>query len=176
MNQAIATRKPTLLLAAILLFAVATASSQTFTDLYNFGTNSGDPLATSYIGAFTQGRDGNLYSTSERGGTFGKGTVFQLTPAGKMKVVYNFDGTSGNIPQGGLTLGTDGNLYGTTSFGGTNNIGVVFKLTTSGKFTVLHNFMNNGDGLGPHAAPTQVPTETFTVRFFKRSGLGPCTN
>jgi len=38
------TRKMTLLVLAVILpLAATTASSQTYTDLYNFGTNSGDP-------------------------------------------------------------------------------------------------------------------------------------
>src|SRR6266568_894958 len=118
-----------LVLAAILLFAATTASSQTYSDLYNFGTNTGDPRNPSWPGVFAQGRDGNLYSTSQAGG-IGHGTVFQLTPAGKVKVLYQFPGFGG--PQGGLTLGTDGYLYGTTRFNGSSNEGTVFKIATDG--------------------------------------------
>ena len=57
-------RTSLLVLAAILLFAATTASSQTYSDLYNLGSNSGDPTSPLYIGAFTQGRDGNLCASS----------------------------------------------------------------------------------------------------------------
>jgi hypothetical protein len=43
--------------------------------LYDFGTNTGDPRNPSWPGVFAQGRDGNLYSTSQTGG-IGYGTVF----------------------------------------------------------------------------------------------------
>jgi uncharacterized repeat protein (TIGR03803 family) len=109
-------RKITLLvLAATLLLVSMTASSQTYKVLYNFGTNTDDPRSPSWSGVFAQGRDGNLYSTSQVGGTEGHGTIFQLTPEGTVKVLYSFPvGTTNN----GLTLGTDGYLYGTTSSGG----------------------------------------------------------
>jgi uncharacterized repeat protein (TIGR03803 family) len=144
-----------LVLAVALLFGVTAAHSQTYSDLYNFGTKTGDPRVPSYIGAFTQGRDGNLYSTSQYGGTSDKGTVFQLTPGGQMKVIHSFDTSTEYHPTGGLTLGIDGKLYGTTGFGGTHNLGTVFKITTGGILTVLHNFADTGDGLTPLAAPTQ---------------------
>jgi hypothetical protein len=40
------------------------SQAQTFSVLYNFGTNSGDPLNPGTTGATAQGRDGNLYSTA----------------------------------------------------------------------------------------------------------------
>jgi uncharacterized repeat protein (TIGR03803 family) len=112
------------MLAVAILFGATAASAQTFTfrKLYDFGKNTGDPRNPSWPGVFAQGRDGNLYSTSQAGG-IGYGTVFQLTPAGKVKVLYKFPlGTNshGGSPQGGLTLGTDGYLYGTTLYLGSS--------------------------------------------------------
>src|SRR5579871_4531934 len=101
-------------LAAItaLLLAVVTsvaARAQTYSVLYNLGSNSGDPINPAWIGLFAQGRDGNLYSTSQNGGAYGYGTVFQLSPSGTMKVLHSFSNTSsdGAVPYGGLTLGLD---------------------------------------------------------------------
>ena len=54
-------------LALSLLAAVAHA--QTYSDLYNFGDGSGDPLNPQYSGIVAQGRDGNLYSTTPKGGS-----------------------------------------------------------------------------------------------------------
>ena len=79
------------MLAVALLFCVTAASAQTlpFKKLYDFGTKTGDPHNPSWPGVFAQGRDGNLYSTSQAGG-IGYGTVFQLTPAGGVKVLHQF--------------------------------------------------------------------------------------
>jgi uncharacterized repeat protein (TIGR03803 family) len=110
---------------------------------------------------------GNLYGTSVEGGTFGSGTVFELTRAGTgwtHTVLYNFtSGADGGQPYGGVTLDAQGNLYGTAVVGGTGGncvdggCGVVFKLTNSGASwseTVLHNFTGGNDGYGPGGGVT----------------------
>lgn len=143
---------------AMLLLGVgasATAHAQTYTDLYNLGSKSDDPTDPGWLGLFAQGRDGNLYSTSQTGGT-GFGTVFQLSPAGKMTVLYSFQNKKdGAFPKSGLTLGTDGSLYGTTSAGGSVGYGTVFKITTGGSFKVLHNFNGNTEGTPADTPPIQ---------------------
>jgi uncharacterized repeat protein (TIGR03803 family) len=164
------------------LFAVATlalgliaaaAHAQTYTDIYNFGDQSGNPQSPEYSGIVAQGRDGNLYSTSPAGGTGGLGTVFRMTAQGAVTVLYNFDGTHGNVPYGGLTLGTDGNFYGTTSAGGSSNLGVVFQITPAGVLTVLHNFVS-ADGYSAYAPPIQGTDGNFygTAIFGGVSGYG----
>ncbi len=118
---------------------------------------------------------GNLYGTTQRGGTGGGyGTVFQLTPHanGKWteKLLRSFggDGKDGASPWAGVILDAAGNLYGTTNHGGTDRsgcifqqqgqgCGTVFQLTpgANGKWTetVLHSFSNNGkDGYEPQAS------------------------
>jgi uncharacterized repeat protein (TIGR03803 family) len=157
-----------LVLAAILLFTASatTLHAQKYTDLYNLGSSTGDPANPAWIGLFTQGRDGNLYSTTQGGGTLVKGvaygTVFQLTPAGKMTVLYSFQNkTDGVFPNSGLTLGTDGSLYGTTPAGGSTGFGTVFKITTSGQFTLLHTFNGGTEGAPANAAPIQGPDGNF---------------
>ena len=105
---------------------------------------------------------GNLYGTTDNGGTYHDGTVFELTPAAggtwTEKVLHNFNlnGTDGALPLGSLILDAAGNLYGTTSNGGTyTSRGTVFELTpTAGggwTETVLHSFGNGTDGVTPEA-------------------------
>ena len=158
-------------LALSLLAAVAHA--QTYSDLYNFGDGSGDPLNPEYSGIVAQGRDGNLYSTTPKGGSNALGTVFKITPQGVVSVLYNFDGTHGKVPYGGLTLGTDGNFYGTTSAGGSTNLGVVFQITPAGALTVLHTFAS-GEGYSAYAPPIQASDGNFygTTIFGGASGYG----
>jgi uncharacterized repeat protein (TIGR03803 family) len=165
-------RKITLLvLAATLLLVSMTASSQTYKVLYNFGTNTDDPRSPSWSGVFAQGRDGNLYSTSQAGGTEGHGTIFQLTPEGTVKVLYSFPvGTTNN----GLTLGTDGYLYGTTSSGGAFNTGSAFKIATNGTaYTTLYSFKPGVSGYTPITAPIQGVDGNFygTTAYGHTTGL-----
>jgi len=80
---------------------------------------------------------GNLYGTSEGGGEYGYGFVFELSPmAGGIwtaTVLYNFCSQKGcpdgANPVNGLIMDPAGNLYGTTTFG--SSIGV-FELSPSG--------------------------------------------
>src|ERR1700722_1414755 len=101
-----------------LVLAVSVAHAQTYTDLYNLGDATGDPLSPQFSGIVAQGRDGNLYSSTPAGGSSAMGAVFKITPQGTLSVLHSFNGTLGKVPYGGLTLGTDGNFYGTTSSGG----------------------------------------------------------
>src|SRR5215472_15325398 len=70
----------------------------------------------------------------------GCGTVFKITPRGKLSILHRFDFMDGDGPHAGLVQGTDGNFYGTTVYGGTNNDGTVFKITPEGTLTTLHSF------------------------------------
>jgi uncharacterized repeat protein (TIGR03803 family) len=106
---------------------------------------------------------GNLYGTTTRGGTFGWGTVFELSPkAGggwNEAVLHSFNdvGTDGFFPVAGLLIDAAGNLYGTTTGGGANGGGgTVFELTpqSGGNWTetVLHSFAGGpNDGADPAA-------------------------
>jgi uncharacterized repeat protein (TIGR03803 family) len=76
---------------------------------------------------------GNLYGTTQYGGTYYVGTVFELTPkAGggwTEKIVHNFDSNNhkdGYSPVAGLIIDATGNLFGTTYSGGTYGYGTVF--------------------------------------------------
>jgi uncharacterized repeat protein (TIGR03803 family) len=138
---------------AMILAAATTARTQTFSVLYDFGTNGTAGANPSNPGILAQGRDGNMYGTTVNGGTNGVGTVFQITPAGTSTVIYSFNEAQGFAPYAGLTLGTDGNFYGATTYGGTSGFGTLFQITSSGKLTVLYNFTGGTDGLYPSAPP-----------------------
>jgi len=153
---------PALLVLAIVALTIPAAYSQTFSVLYNFGTNAGDPMQPQWAGVVAQGRDGNLYSTTAPGGTNNVGAMFKITPSGILTVPYNFDATAPFpfSPLSGLTLGTDGNFYGTSYVGGTSDGGTVFKITASGMATVLHSF-SGSDGSQPYAPPIQGTDGNF---------------
>ena len=156
------------LVLAVALGFVPMAHAQIFSVLYDFGAKTGDPLNPGLPGLIAQGFDGNLYSTSANGGTQGLGTVFKITPGGKLTVLYNFDGPHGQAPLGGLTLGKDGNFYGTTWYGGAYGNGTIFKITPSGKPTVLYSFTGGSDGFQPYAPPI----EGMDGNFYGTTGYG----
>jgi len=142
-------------LAVVLLGVAGTASAQTYNLLFNLGANTGDTIEPALSGQFAQARDGNLYSTSQSGGS-GFGTVFRLTPDGKETVLHNFVSAEGR-PYGGLALGLDGFLYGVTVGGGSAGRGTVYKIGTDGTFTIVHSFNGTieGDPWYVNGAPVQ---------------------
>jgi uncharacterized repeat protein (TIGR03803 family) len=133
-------------LIALAFVMASAAQAQTYTDLLNF---TGDPNP-GFIDSAIQGRDGNFYGSSYSGGTNNLGTIFKITPAGVVTVIYNMTTADGN-PQCNSSvaiLGTDGNFYGACSF---NSNGYVFKVTPAGVFTHLHDFTGT-DGKEPFLA------------------------
>jgi uncharacterized repeat protein (TIGR03803 family) len=147
------TYKALLISSTVAFVAVAAWAATTTKLIYSFaGGGDGEYTDTELV------RDsaGNLYGTSVQGGTYGGGTVFQVTPGGVHSVLYNFTGgADGGEPYKGVTLDAQGNLFGTAVTGGGGSCeggcGVVFKLTNSGGVwtqTVIHTF-NGSDGSGP---------------------------
>jgi uncharacterized repeat protein (TIGR03803 family) len=102
---------------------------------------------------------GNLYGTTNNGGSNNVGTVFELTPTKRgtwrENILYSFQNNQvdGTYPYGALILDSSGSLYGTTAGGGTSFNGTAYELTRgkSGQWTesVLHSF-NFSDGTGPY--------------------------
>ena len=89
--------------------------------LYSF--TGGDDGAHPAAGVIADAK-GNLYGTTESGGVDNEGTVFKLTPGGKLVVLNAFNG-QGDAPVADLIPGKKGMLYGTTEFGAS---GTVFKV------------------------------------------------
>ncbi len=142
-------------LSALVLMAARPAQAQTETVLYNFLNN---PDGAYPLGNLTSDGAGNFYGTTDIGGLYGYGTVFELSPNGSggwnETVLYSFCSQT-NCADGAqptyvnLIFDGQGNLYGTTNAGGANQIGTVFELSpvgTNWTETVLWNFPNAGDG------------------------------
>jgi uncharacterized repeat protein (TIGR03803 family) len=144
------------LLTALLISVTAFASFPTgsvgnVTPIYAFTAfNAGSTSNTdgaNPIGALVQDAQGNLYGTTQTGGSNGNGTIFEISSAGSFTVLHNFGPTTGNTdgaqPYAGLTIDANGTLYGVAATGGANGNGVVFKLVISGgtpQYSVLHTF------------------------------------
>jgi uncharacterized repeat protein (TIGR03803 family) len=128
--------------------------------LYNFKGGSDGDMPQSNL---TFDGAGNLYGTTDIGGSGSSGTVFQLIPHSNGRwtesVLYNFcsiqNCVDGAFPVAGLTSDVAGNLYGTTSMGGVDLscCGTVFKLTHksdgSWAMSILYSFQGGSDAAGP---------------------------
>jgi uncharacterized repeat protein (TIGR03803 family) len=136
--------------------------SGTLTTLYSFCSQTNCPDGI-YPTGLIQASDGNFYGTTQFGGANRYGTVFRITPHGKLTTLYSFcsqtNCTDGSVPFGPLVQANDGNFYGTTEAGGTSTntlcggfCGTAFKMTASGTLTTLYNFCsltNCADGASP---------------------------
>jgi uncharacterized repeat protein (TIGR03803 family) len=122
--------------------------------LHAFISSSGD--GSFPLGGVIRDAAGNLYGTTNGGGTSNLGTVFQLDRAGNETVLHSFAGgpTDGAHPYfGSLVRDEAGNLYGTTLVGGGGaGDGTVFRLDAAGNMTLLHKFTGGTDGSAPIAA------------------------
>jgi uncharacterized repeat protein (TIGR03803 family) len=102
--------------------------------IYTFAPGDSELEGNAPSGGLVLDAAGNIYGTTIQGGTNGLGTVFELVaPVGagnyEEKVLWNFNGTDGSSPNGGLILDSTGNLYGTASAGGSSGAGVVFEVS-----------------------------------------------
>ncbi|MDB6174071.1 MAG: hypothetical protein JWL59_3382 [Chthoniobacteraceae bacterium] len=94
------------------------------------------------------GPNGALYGTTAKGGAYGVGTVFKLSPDGLLTTLVEFSGNGsfnrGASPYAALFLSPDGNFYGTTADGGNAGNGTLFRMTASGELVTLVDFTGNG--------------------------------
>ena len=150
----------------IVTFVLASGAAAEYKILYQFrmAKYGENPIGNLIIDAA-----GNLYGTTQIGGAYGGGTVFELSATAdggwKENILHNFgSGEDGTNPTGSLVFDAAGNLYGTTLGGGNGGgvgqecpsgipCGTVFELSrgTNGSWTekILHNF-NGGGGAGPN--------------------------
>jgi len=143
--------------------SVTVGFAQTFSALRGFsGTDGGNSISP-----LVQGRDGELYGTTQSDGKNSAGTVFKVTTAGTLKTLHNFCSKAscadGSNPTAGLTLGTDGNFYGVAFGGGSttcgaSGCGTIFKITSDGTLTTLYSFCSQSgcaDGANPYGGLVQ---------------------
>jgi uncharacterized repeat protein (TIGR03803 family) len=135
--------------------------------LHNFSSKQGDGILPSASVIFDA--EGKLYGTTADGGTYGAGTVFELTPTvggrWQEKILHAFRNGKGDsqYPFGNLVFDAAGNLYSATSYGGSGacssvGCGTVFELTHKvrggWKERLLHSFTSDKDGQWPSAGVT----------------------
>ena len=149
-----------LLLSGLCCIAAATAQPA-INDLYGFYCQPNNPYPWpcpdgARPDSIIQASDGNFYGVTEtsfdsHGQTVNAhgGTIFQLTPAGKITLLYAFPQNkttgfydNGSIPNS-LVEGSDGLLYGLAGSGGPNSAsaGTAFRIGKNGAgFQVLQTF------------------------------------
>jgi uncharacterized repeat protein (TIGR03803 family) len=145
---------------------VAPPGTATLATLHSFdGTDGANPH-----GGLVQATNGDFYGTTLVGGANDDGTVFKITPRGKLTILYSFCSLGypcpdGVVPEAGLVQAINGDFYGTTGGAGANgNGGTIFEITPSGALTTLYSFCSqNGctDGSSPEAALIQATNGVF---------------
>ena len=110
------------------VYELSPGSNGTWTEtiLHTFPGGSGGTEPNSPL---TFDSKGNLYGETAQTSP-SNGSLFRLIPqAGGgwgFKLFFNFNGTDGANPQGGLLVSPKGVVYGTTIYGGADGYGVVF--------------------------------------------------
>jgi uncharacterized repeat protein (TIGR03803 family) len=155
--------------------------SGVFTKLYDFCSlpNCADGLSPS--AGLVEARNGLFYGTTHGAGANGGGTIFRISPSGKLSTLYNFCGqpncADGTYPQTSLILATDGNIYGATSSGGLvdgtcfSGCGTVFRIPLSGTPLTLAHAFTSSEG-----AQVQKLIQATDGSFYGTARLGGSSN
>jgi hypothetical protein len=136
---------------------IATQSAQaetTFKVLYDFNTADGPNAG---LAGLIQGMNGYFYGTTQSGGLYSSGSVFEMTPSGTPTTIFSFcyppqDGCLNAFAPGALVLGANGKIYGTTGVGPIGTTGIVFVTTpSSGETGVIAELQPETGALGVNA-------------------------
>jgi uncharacterized repeat protein (TIGR03803 family) len=139
------------------LFGLTTAGHYTLLHNFNSATDGNNPNARLAIDG-----SGNVFGTAPGGGTYGGGTLWEFTAAGKFRTRHAFGGANDGVdPLQGPTLGPKGLLYGSTAMGAPNNNGIVFSMAHSGAYDMVYNFLSGPDGHCPFSGVALSKTETI---------------
>lgn len=101
----------------------------------NFASNvylPSDYAGQNPIIELTQCSNGKLLGTTQFGGKYGSGVIFEYDPSNNTYIKkFDFDGPNGAYPHGNLVAGTNGKYYGVCYNGGTSNAGVIYEYDAS---------------------------------------------
>jgi uncharacterized repeat protein (TIGR03803 family) len=115
----------------------------TLSTLYNFCAQSNCTDGFQPDAGLVEGAGGALFGTTQIGGTYNLGTLFKITPHGKLTTLYSFcaltNCADGSYPDTALIRATNGYLYGTT-------INTIFTVSPTGALTTLYSF-GGSDGI-----------------------------
>jgi uncharacterized repeat protein (TIGR03803 family) len=101
---------------------------------------------------------GDMFGEIGGSATGAGGSIYRMknvSTGWKFRTLFNFDGTDGSYPAGGLILDYAGNLYGMTGSGGAVCCGTVFEVKHGANDTwtqsLLYSFTGGTDGGFPNA-------------------------
>jgi len=128
-------------------------SSLQYTSLFSMDTASG------YYprGPLYKAGDGNLYGLTSNGGANGLGVLFRFDPSTNVYTkLHEFDGPTGQYPDGGVVQAANGKIYGMTTTGGSaGGGGVIFSWDpTTSTYLVEYSF-SFSDGFTPFGTLTE---------------------
>lgn len=122
------------------IFKISPVAPYTLTVIYSFSSSGKGGVFPGW--ALLLAQDGNYYGTTGGDAVRGKGgTIFRMTPAGKVTFVYKFP-NSNDIPSSPLIQDSEGNFYGASGQ-------IIFKMTPQSVVTTLHTFGQGTDGSYP---------------------------
>ena len=146
-----------------------------FSVVYNFkggAADGGNPAHS----AMRQASDGNLYGTTQFGGSANGGTVFRFNPStGAVTFLHSFTGLAhqtgddelttaedGLQPGGTPIEGPDGRLYGVTGGGGAFGGGVSYSIKKDGsEYSQLYTFAGGSESGGLTTTLIYAPDGNF---------------
>jgi uncharacterized repeat protein (TIGR03803 family) len=99
---------------------------------------------------------GNIYGTTEFGGTYDSGIVFKVNQQGEYSILHNFDIYDNDAVNPTNLIFQEGTLYGPAVSGGTYDGGALFQMDLSGQTTLLYNFYPLNDDANVWASGTVV--------------------
>lgn len=140
------------------------SSAGKLTTLYNFCSQARCADGNFPEAGLLLASNGNFYGTTANGGTYGFGTIFEITPQGDLTTLYNFCSlgpTCGQFPESGLIQASNGNFYGMTPLGGKYDWGTIFEMTEQNQFTALRAFVNDYHGGNPRSGLVEGPDENL---------------
>ncbi len=155
----------------------------TLTTLYNFCSQPDCADGFQPAAGLVLATNGNFYGTTYQGGTGcayeNCGTVFEITPEGKLTTLHSFEPPDGANPVAGLVQAANGSFYGTTEYGSPDlcndeaYCGTIYKITRKGNLKRL-NFFLGTDGALPVAGLLQATNGKFygTTEYGGANGEG----
>ncbi len=109
------------------------------------------------------GNNGKYYGTASGGGLFDAGVIFEWDSTTNVYTeLYDFTGTDGQDPRGGMVLNNN-KLYGFTRIGGANNFGVIYELDIATNIYTKKYDMDSINGKNPDGSLSFINNTFYGV-------------